>query len=40
MEKDKDKEPELYLHKLSDELDRLDAQYNDITPLHYRNWRG
>lgn len=32
MEKDKDKEPELYLHKLSDELDRLDAQYNDITP--------
>lgn len=32
MEKDKDKDPELYLHKLSDELNRLDAQYDDITP--------
>ncbi|WP_313641296.1 YxlC family protein [Paenibacillus sp.] len=32
MERDKDKESVLYLHKLSDELDRLDAQYNDITP--------
>ncbi|WP_339318860.1 YxlC family protein [Paenibacillus sp. FSL R10-2734] len=32
MEKDKDKEPELYLQKLSDELNRLDAHYDDITP--------
>ncbi|AWV35802.1 YxlC family protein [Paenibacillus sp. FSL H7-0716] len=29
---EKDKEPELYLHKLTEELERLDAQYDDITP--------
>lgn len=34
MEKDKgtNKEPEQYLRKLSDELNRLDAQYDDIMP--------
>lgn len=29
---EKDKEPEMYLHKLTEELNRLDAQYDDITP--------
>lgn len=29
---EKDKEQELYLHKLTEELNRLDAQYDDITP--------
>lgn len=29
---EKDKEQELYLRKLTEELNRLDAQYDDITP--------
>lgn len=29
---EKDKEPDMYLHKLTEELNRLDAQYDDITP--------
>lgn len=29
---EKDKESKLYLHKLTEELNRLDAQYDDIAP--------
>lgn len=32
MEKEKDKEHDVCLHKLTEELNRLDAQYDDITP--------